>query len=1013
MAAPQQINIDVKTTTVRTDIKLEYLTLTAGIGSAAYVGDYIYGGSFTYPSGISPSASGFSDALAWVVYGLNQSGIDNYLTRNPIPLPDGVSLQIIYPTSIGTTSAVAKAFDAAAAVEAEYGITMTMIYGLTAGNRIYFAFSGGNDAAVNAVLDDVKAAGTGGFSDVFTAFPTSGPRGAGFAMLNIGGGDMLPARGGFFVDPNGIVTNTDGSMTLSTMSILGMDVNPASDADLSRVRLNVPYPITPLSITPNTSNRLPHVTGTAFWDLKHPRAEYSLGDSASDYQMTFNIGMDRQFPMVEGKLSVDQDLLNTQGILEFRYDFTNTGQASAHDINLALPLGPDIKRILDSGLSMYRIKSLYDLDENVNVQFNVSMDATNIPGVNDVNFNFLSLDGWYVDANTTNLANWNTSTLIQLKYVDFGVASLNLSIVMPDGAPQPAVDAVYDQLVPAAASVDANQVTDVPALIAAVRDAIPAALNQTFHASLDAYYESVELFQLDAGDFTVEERPVGNDEVTINQTFLVANIAQLDAGATTSLSFRINNVPSQSDTFAQMALNKDQTTAGGLTYDTLVLESKARDYFQMMQYIFALADYNGMPLSFQIDPTHSPIPGTTGDVFISFGLPFTWENAQGFEFFGMANGQNLQFADDQAVVTTTVRFANNQQVFNVGDEVTIIANVTNNGDATADDVVVHLFHARLGRDWNLVAPDNFADLTVGSLAPGESKEVSVTVVANSFIGYHPVFGVVEFTSEKGQAPPAVTDFFDEGVSEYQYGGEAKHFVTSTLTGGLLLPADNSAKPAVPEPRIEVTTSSTTPDADGKFTYSITLTNVGDAPTNVTAFQSIPTTDFDLLSSSTTAGTLNTLTFLDAIYVKLESTYIGVGESITISLELQLKGDSGTIPSAIATFEMPGQSSLGDQPNTGVAASPAGNVGGSSLFNLAASASAQEQSEASATEQGSSSAYSSGGAIFASSSGGGEISSTSAAVTSRPGAAFVGYGGLTAVAMIALPITLVAIRRRRI
>ncbi len=364
------------------------------------------------------------------------------------------------------------------------------------------------------------------------------------------------------------------------------------------------------------------------------------------------------------------------------------------------------------------------------------------------------------------------------------------------------------------------------------------------------------------------------------------------------------------------------------------------------------------------------------------------------------------------MVTATVRFANNQQVFTVGDNVTIVANVTNNGDSQADDVVVHLFHARLGRDWNFVAPQNFADLNVGSLAPGESKEVSVTVTANSFIGYHPVFGVVEFTSEKGQAPPAVTDFFDQGVTQYQYGGESKHFVSSTLTGGLLLPADNSAKPAVPEPRIEVSTSSTTPDADGKFTYSITLTNVGDAPTNLTAFQTIPTAEFDLLSSSTTAGTLETLTFLDSIYVKLDSTPIGVGESITINLELQLKGDSGILPSTVATFDMPGQSSLGDQPRVGIGASAPGQIGGSFLFNLAASAAAQEQSEASATEQGSSSAYSSSGAIFASSSGGGEISSSAPAVTSRPGSAFVGYEGLTAVMMFALPITLVAIRRKK-
>ncbi len=1014
MATPSQTVPNLETTSVVTDIKLEYLTLTAGIGSAVYVGDYIYGGSFTYPSDFSTSSAGFADAKGWIIFGLNQSGIGSYLTRNPIPLPDGVSLQIAYPKSLGSTDAVAKAFSAVSAVETRYGISMTMVYGVLTGNSYIFIFSGGNDTAVNQVLADAQASGSGGFSDVLGVFPTSGIRGAGFGLFPLASGDQMPIRGGFFVDANGLTTNADGSLTMSTMNVLGMDVNGASDADISRIRLNVPYPITPLSISPATSNRLPHVTGTAFWDLNHPRPEYALGNGANDYQITYNIGMARQFPMVEGKLTIDQDLLNTQGILEFKYDFTNIGQATAKNIDLALPLGPDIKRIINSGLSLYRIKTGYELDESFSTQFNISMEVTNVPGYSNVNFNFLSLDGWYVNSTTNQLADWNTSTSITLRYADLGLSTVNFSVIMPDGAPQSAVDAIYNYIVPAAQSVDLTSPTDISNLVDAVKNAIPDALNATYYAALAAYYEKVDLFQLDAGDFTIEERPVGKDQNVVNQTFLVANIASLDAGASTSLSFRVNNVPSQSDTFALMALYPGNTTAGGVTYKTLTLESKTRDYFELMQYLFALNDYNGMPLSFQIDPAYSPIPNVDANSFISTGLPFTWENAQGFEFFGIANGQNLQFADDQAVISTTVRFAGNQQVFTVGDDVTIEVNVTNTGNADADDISVHLFHARLGRDWDFVKPQNFANIDIGKLGPGESTVVTVTVTANTFIGYHPVFAVTEFISEKGQAPPQVTDFFDEGVTEYQYGGEAKHYVTSTLTGGLLLPPDDSAKPAVPEPRIQIDTSSTTPDADGKFTYSITLTNVGDAPTNVTALQTIPTADFDLLSQSTSKGTISTFTFLDLTYVKLDSTSIDVGESITITLELQLKGDSGVLPAAMASYDMPGQSSLGDQPRTGVAAAPAKEVSGGSLFNLAASAAAQEQSEASATEQGSSSSYSSSGAIFAASAGGGEIESSSSPgqVTSKPGTAFLGYEGLTALAMFAVPMALVVMKRRK-
>ncbi len=1000
-----------------TDIKLEFIDIAAGIDSSAYVSNIIYGGSYSFPSQISPSVSGFSQALAWFVLGVNQTGVDAHLTRNPLDVPDGVTLQLVYPKTISLTTALSHANEAKGAVEAKYGISMVMVFGVQTPNAFVFSFNGGGESAINAVITDVQAVSSGGFDDYLSVLPTSGVRGAGFGIINIGGGNSLAVHGGFFVNSGLVGTKADGTTKfISTDSIFGGDVNGASDADLSRIRINVPYPITPTLISPTTSNRLPHVTGTAFWDLNHPRSEYELGNSASDYRIEFIIGMERQFPMVENKLTIDQGKVNTEGILEFKYALTNTGQAEAKNIELALPLGPEIKKILNTGIKMFTIKDSFYLNESFNTKFNISLTLTpSVSGFSDVNFNFLSLDGWYFNSSTNALAGWNTSTEIVLKSQSIslplgGSATLDLKVLMPDGAPQSAVDAVYDFIKPAVDGVTVTSSSDLDELATAIKDSIPAALNATFYDARATYYDEIEIMQLNAGNFTIVEKPVGLDENTINQTFLEASVSSLAVGAATNLSFSITNVPSQTDTFALMKLIKGTTSTGGVTYNTLTLESKTRDYFELMQYFFANINYDGMPITFQINPSHSPIPGITEDTYLSVGVPFTWENAQGFEFFGLANGANLQIADNQAIIAATVRFGGDEQVFTVGDEIQIIVDLTNSGDADASDVKVRLFHSRLGRDWDFVNPQEFAVIDVGTLAKGASTSVSVNVTANSFIGYHPVFAVVDFTSEKGEPNPTITDFFDLGITEYQYGGESHHWVTSTLTGGLLLPSSDAAKPAVPEPRIEVTTSTSTPNAAGEFTHTITLTNVGDAGTDVTAFQTFSSSEFELVSSSSSKGTVNSLTFLDQTYVKLEPTAIAVNESITITLNMKLKGTSGVIPSAVVTFDTPGQSSLGDRAIFGIQVSAATSVGGS-LLSLAASASAQGQSQASATQQGSSSAYSSSGSVFASSSGGGELTSSSVVVSSAEGPSFIGYDPLTVVMAMAIPITLIIHKRR--
>ncbi len=1008
-ANQQIIQNDLSKNSLVTSYGLEYATVIAGKGTATLNRIVVHGGSASFPAAISPSSNGFKTAVSWQVAYVNNSGYDTYLQRIPSSFPDGLSLALLYPITMTLSQAVDQANIAATALEAKYSVKMHLTYsvGLTAKGYV-FMFAGGNDTIASSVLSDVKGIRTGGFSDLFNAISvTNKPFGFAYSVLNYGG-DSYASTWGYFVSPNGIVnTGTSGEYKISVKSIFGSAPTPDTIRGLSRVRINIPYPITTVAISPaQTSNPLPQVTSEAFWDVRSFRSDYTL-PTAPDYTYTFKVGMSKTFPMVENHLSINQTKLNTQGTLEANFNLTNIGSEVANNVKLSFPLGKDFNRIVNANMSMYRIRSGITLNSTFTTNFNISVSST-IAGIsNSFNFNFLSLDGWYYNS-SGKLADWNTTTSYSIYSKSITGADFSVSLLTPDGAPQGAISAVYNYIVPALNAVSITTATDFPKLRTALRDSLPSTLSATFNSSLAAYYDKIPIFKLLPVNFTAVQRTVGSVN-PINMTFLEATVPSIAAGASVNLQLQITNIPSASDNLAYMKLVKGTTSAGGISFNKLTLQSSPRNYNELMQYIFALENFSGRPLSFYTDAIHNPL-GASVDAFITMGVMFTWQDAQGFKFFGLSNGQNIQIADDEAVIGATVRFKDNKQVYNVGDPITFDVSVFNTGNAAASDVKVHLVHAKLGRNWKLTEFDRFYTKSLGTLNANSNTSFSYTVPsANTFVGYHPVFAVVEFTSEKGQVAPTTTDFFDRGVTSFPYGGQTKEFTVSTLIGALLLPPTISLNPAVPEARIKLSTSSSTPDTSGKFTFTITAKNIGNAATDhaiITQF--LPLADFTVTASSASKGTLSISTVGTDTQVLLNTSF-AVGESVTITLSLTLKTSSGYIPPALIEFMIEGQSSFGTVAKFGFSATFSATIG--SLLSLNTEAAAQEQSQSSATGQGSSSAYSSGGAVFASTSKGGEL--TSSTVTSKPGVSFVSFGWTPILAVVLIPVVSLMKKRKLI
>jgi hypothetical protein len=428
--------------------------------------------------------------------------------------------------------------------------------------------------------------------------------------------------------------------------------------------------------------------------------------------------------------------------------------------------------------------------------------------------------------------------------------------------------------------------------------------------------------------------------------------------------------------------------------------------------MFQLDEYDGRPLSYGFDNTIdfgadiADLTSFHSENYISRGGIHRYENIQGFPFFGLSNSLNLQIGDDEALVTAKVSL--DAQVYNPGDTKTITVDLENTGDISAENVKVHLYHASLGRGYRFERIQKIATIDVGSLGAGASTSLTETTVANSFVGFSPVFAYVEFDSDAGQGAHPIKDFLDLGITEYEAAAETHQIVTSTLTGALLVPESASLNPTVKEPRVEITKDVGEVDFDtNEFSVTYTIENTGEADTTVYFGQVYDVNELAYVSHTTSSN--------DAVTTQLESSgygiviasniYLEAGESATVTITFELLGDGATLWPAFAYFTIAGESSLGAGINTGVSDTIGGAL--SSLFGLSAGSAAQQESQKSATEDSASSSFS------ASSSVGAAVNPNvnTGDVTASP-VGFIGYDAWQFLGLMAIPLGIFSLSRKR-
>jgi hypothetical protein len=1046
-AAVPSYNTSIHKTTFDSANSLEFLFVTAGRDDSVLASVYSLGNAdaSTYPDATTstklPDADGLSNAYQWAVIFADQAGFETHLNRIPRESPDGLSFYVYYDSHVVTDTFTA-AFNARAAIEAVYGVTMVPLVIDTSDVFHFYSFVAisSTDAEHSAVKDDLVAINNDGFASLFSTsqYDTSPARWVGYGVSSVDlDGDYgtssdrirLSAQGmGLVIDGGITTTGSVGAFeyTISSNALFG-DFSPlgnvGSDNGLSRILYYIPYPVEPTDISPSTTNLLPHVTGTMQWDLRFP-----YGDPVSDvadYSVTFELGMDNSFPMVQNELSVDGALLDA-GTLQMKFNVENVGGATAKDVKLKFPLGPDFGELVNRNITYYSMRDGFSIDTSFDATYSLKLDATGaqaaalktalqVAGWDFYDYEAFVLDGWFDESGSPAL--WNDSVQQVVLYSNTVSATTQFGTVQGDvtltvdsngaGFPQPFLDGldVIKQVIDLY-NPDISLYSNVENLL---NSDLPGTLVDTFNSSFFHIFQELQGFIVNQGDFNLvtEETAISLDE-TRTEWFMEATIPTLLPGAENAveLVFSIDNIPSKTDTLPFMQLETGEDVASGLPTATVISDNA--NYNDVLKYAFYLFGFDGRPLSIKL-PTDFILESfnadgdTTGsNTYGSKGMEFTWKNDKGFSFFGLSNGLNLQLADDEATISATAIL--DEQEYRPGDMKTITVDIKNNGIIPADNVVVHVFQSRLGRDFDSIFYNSqkVGEKSLGSLAAGESASETFTVEANSFLGYSPVFAVVEFDTELGITTDPVPDFLNDddtsSTVNFAAGSESHQFVMSTLSGALLLPESALTEPAIPEPRVEVDASVT----DQTITY--TMTNVGTDDTVVTLVQSYDKNLLTVTDADVTAPSEADVVVANAAgLVAVDGITLAPGESKVVTITFAVTGtETVTIPPAVVEFTVDGESSLGATVDMGSGAS----IGGGSSLGLLAGAAAQQQSQQSATQDSSSSAYSSSTSVGASAN----TKSNEDKQTASGGFLGVSFG--ETLGLMLLPITLFSIRRRK-
>ena len=993
----------------------EFITVVAGIGSSALVQIATFGDLVESDYPITYGTA-LEQALSWTFYVVDQSNYANYLVRPPLPAPDGAVLAITYSNTLPT--AEYYAMQAAATFELEYSVHLFLVGTYESQTEKVFLFTGGDkNTLLGPVLDDVAAFSTSGFNGLIDkAVVSNAPvKAVGYGAMTIGA-VKVSYYGVLYVDTATItgVGSTSDPYVMSTQNIFNSVITPRSDSYISRVRFNFPYVITvvPNGIVPaQTSNPVPQLTGTFIWDLAHPLSQYALGQQ-TDISVSFTIPSNgiNEFPMVGGRLYVDNAALN-QGTLNVTVALENKGDATAYHVQMGYPLGQTLSELIDRNITSWVLKDGVEFNSTaISSNFSMYVATTGLPtNVLLLDQMFMELDGWFVNATNNALLDWDSTTtdalLLSIPIQGVTGAAVEFHLQSNNGMPTFLAQALTAVLSTVFAGVQPTTLNVATILKDDGRTAkmLIGSANATYWSIMAKYFQEKPFFTLNPGDFEVQQVVVAaGTPYEHNEYVLSIDVSSIAPHTTTNVSWALENIPAENDSFVlpQLAV-KQYVDENSTSHNYAVISGNTFSVADVFRFIFDKIGFDGRFATLPYVPSDMRLwlPGDATDK-LAIGAIFSYDDSNGFGYFGITNGINFQYGDDEAVLVTDL--SANGTIFHPGDGIKFTANIENIGDANASDVTVYFYHAQLDRGWRLRRIQLMASVPAPNIAAGASVTINYETIADSYLGYHPVFAVVEFTTEKGQVGRQIVNFANlSDPINWVDGGETKILTFSNLFGGLLI-GDPSMKPSFPQPVINQRTSVSQINDDGQFTYTIEVTNDGNAPTNVTIVQYYNATELEFVSATVSKGSGSQASTTPLASYSTDSIPLAPGETVTVTITFKLLVNQQVIiPPAIVVYTSMFESELGDHPVLGLPGFSAGvSASASSLLELAgiklsADAQATGSAEEQATGQQDYTSYSSSTAV------GANIATTSTDVTGRQ--LFTGSNEFLAVAVFGIAV----------
>ncbi len=673
------------------------------------------------------------------------------------------------------------------------------------------------------------------------------------------------------------ISLNDGIYTFNLENTFGDTITPNPDAFISKTSFRIPFIANITSIDPLPDNTGATVTGSFEWLLK-----YSFITRYPDFNAEISYHpsslADFTYPQVVVANSYSDQVLEDEGVLNMTYSATNIGTDVALNTSIKMPIPGELASFITNGAEIPIMKDDLTINESfssyIYLYVHYSSYSHTIP--------ILDTQGWYQNTTTSQLERWQNDTEIILDkyatiYCSSGVSS----------------DLYYEfeqDIKPYIESIGSLTIlNNIDQYGPIIQNKLTTAVGNAYNTVFSEFYENKTLFQFESADFSFIPSFFGD--------YLESVVPSLDINETVDLSWQITNIPTSSDKFGAFSVRTEYLEG----YEYAIFQTVESDYKDLMLTLFVLINSAGRFLSSFDEVTNS---------FISLGSRYSYSDVTGREYYGLTNGLNLQFGDDEAVLESSLTLE--ESIYRVGEQINFNLNITNFGSLDAFDIHVDIVNLKLDSFWQPTGIVKVKSFDIDTILIGEELSHEFSIIANSYIGLNSYIALISFTSDKDQSAVEIVNPWTGNIIHWIYGGEARNLVSSTLTFGILLPPpllENQAKQAFPLPEISIESAFEVNEEDSSLYLHYEIENKGMSPANISLFQFIDQSLLDSFEANViyihneveTELTIETSVEFGTVKVTYATLTLYPGDKIIITITGTDLPDNFTVPPLIVNY----------------------------------------------------------------------------------------------------------------